>query len=95
MVSYHRIDQDILVEKVQVSDLENAGYLPQPMCVRGMWAMNENWRSPEANFKGTLNKPTDLFLFGLVVSANMSKIVSLLTYEVHLRCPGVGYTRLR
>ncbi|KAF5850128.1 hypothetical protein GGP41_002412 [Bipolaris sorokiniana] len=66
LVSYHRIDQDILVEKVQVSDLENAGYLPQPMCVRGMWAMNENWRSPEANFKGTLNKPTDLFLFGLV-----------------------------
>jgi hypothetical protein len=33
-----------------------------------MLAGNDNWRSPEAHFKGELNKPTDLFSFGAVVN---------------------------
>jgi hypothetical protein len=32
-----------------------------------MLAGNDDWRSPEAHFKGELNKPTDIFSFGIVV----------------------------
>ncbi len=32
-------------------------------------AGNDNWRSPEGHFVGELNKPTDIFSFGLVVRA--------------------------
>jgi len=35
-----------------------------------MLAGNDNWRSPEAHFKAELNKPTDVFSFGIVVSAS-------------------------
>ncbi|OJJ67249.1 hypothetical protein ASPBRDRAFT_59233 [Aspergillus brasiliensis CBS 101740] len=38
-------------------------------CIKGMLAGNDNWRSPEAHFKGELNKPTDMFAFGIIVSA--------------------------
>ncbi|XRM47931.1 hypothetical protein ABZX51_010882 [Aspergillus tubingensis] len=31
-----------------------------------MLAGNDNWRSPEAHFRGELNKPTDMFAFGIV-----------------------------
>jgi len=34
-----------------------------------MLAGNDNWRSPEGHFKGELNKPSDVYSFGLVVSA--------------------------
>ncbi|EUC45298.1 hypothetical protein COCMIDRAFT_5499 [Bipolaris oryzae ATCC 44560] len=76
LVSYRSIDHDILVKKVQVNDFENAGYIPKPRCVKGMLAGNNNWRSPEANFRGTLNKPTDLFSFGLVcIYAILGRII--------------------
>lgn len=61
-------DQGMVVENVQLTDLENAAYLPNGKCVKGMLAGNDNWRSPEAHFKGELSKPSDVFSFGLVVS---------------------------
>jgi serine/threonine protein kinase len=69
LVNCHDVDQDVVVEQVQISDLENAAYLPKPRCIKGMLAGNDNWRSPEGHFKGELNKPSDLYSFGLVVSA--------------------------
>ncbi|EER25435.1 Protein kinase domain containing protein [Coccidioides posadasii C735 delta SOWgp] len=55
-----------IVKQVQVTDLENAAYLPKGRCIKGMLAGNDNWRSPEAHFRGELNKPTDMFSFGVV-----------------------------
>jgi len=69
LVNYRHVDQDVVVEQVQISDLENAAYLPRPRCIKGMLAGNDDWRSPEGHFKGELNKPSDLYSFGLVVSA--------------------------
>jgi len=69
LVNYRYVDQDVVVEKVQISDLENAAYLPKPRCIKGMLAGIDNWRSPEGHFKGELNKLSDLYSFGLVVSA--------------------------
>lgn len=68
MVDCHaNAEEEILIERVQVTDLENAAYLPKGRCIKGMLTGNDNWRSPEAHFKGELNKPTDLFSFGVVV----------------------------
>lgn len=69
MVDYHLIDKEkVVVELAQVTDLENAAYLPKGRGIKGMLAGNDNWRSPEAHLKGELNKPTDIFSFGVVVS---------------------------
>ncbi|CBX98161.1 similar to calcium/calmodulin dependent protein kinase [Plenodomus lingam JN3] len=66
LVNYRNLDEEAVIEKVQISDLENAAYLPEPRCIKEMLAGNDNWRSPEGHFKGELNKPSDLHSFGLV-----------------------------
>lgn len=70
-------DKHTIVEKVQITDLENAAYLPPGRCIRGMLAGNDNWRSPEAHFKEKLNKPTDIFSFGITVCPLPPSILSL------------------
>lgn len=69
MVNCSNMDPEMEVDAVQIVDLENAAYLPTGRCIKGMLAGNENWRSPEAHFRGELNRPTDIFSFGIVVSA--------------------------
>ncbi|KAF4628091.1 hypothetical protein G7Y89_g10060 [Cudoniella acicularis] len=66
VVNYHKFSQETVVDQVQVADLENAAFLPKGRCIKGMLAGNDNWRSPEAHLKGELNKPTDIFSFGIV-----------------------------
>ncbi|KAF1347260.1 kinase-like protein [Lizonia empirigonia] len=66
LVNYCHVEKEVVIQKVQISDLENAAYLPKPRCIKGMLAGNDNWRSPEGHFKGELNKPSDLYSFGLV-----------------------------
>ena len=46
LVNYCQFDEDITVQKMQISDLENAAYLPRPRCIKGMLPGNDNWRSP-------------------------------------------------
>lgn len=67
MVNWRQSGQDFKIEKVQVTDLENAAHLPKGRCIKGMLPGNENWRSPEGHCKGELNKPSDIFSFGAVV----------------------------
>lgn len=71
MVDCHGNGEKSIVEHVQIIDLENAAYLPKGRCIKGMLAGNDNWRSPEAHFKGELNKPTDIFSFGIVVCVSI------------------------
>lgn len=70
MVNCCHTDQETTVEQVQVIDLENAAYLPEGTCIKGWPAGHDNWRSPEAHFEGVLTKPTDIFSFGIMVSAS-------------------------
>jgi hypothetical protein len=69
MADYHGEGESTVITKVQLTDLENAGYLPKGRCIKGMLAGNDNWRSPEAHLRGELNKPTDVFSFGIVVGS--------------------------
>ncbi|KAF1955119.1 kinase domain-containing protein [Byssothecium circinans] len=66
MADTHRAGGETVVERVQVTDLENAAYLPKGRCIKGMLPGNDNWRSPEGHLKGDLNKPSDMFSFGAV-----------------------------
>ncbi|EED11722.1 calcium/calmodulin dependent protein kinase, putative [Talaromyces stipitatus ATCC 10500] len=76
MVESKQDGEDIIVESVQIIDLENAAYLPKGRCIKGMLAGNENWRSPEAHFKGELNKPTDIFSFAIVcIYAMLGRVI--------------------
>jgi hypothetical protein len=76
MVDYHHDEEELVLEKVQLTDLENAAYLPNGRYIKGMIAGNENWRSPEAFFKSKLGKPADVFSFGIVVGLVLGFITS-------------------
>lgn len=71
MINFHGSDSEFVVEKAQLSDLENAAYLPKGRCIKGMLPGNDNWRSPEGHLRGELNKPTDIFSFGAMVSLSL------------------------
>ncbi|EAW20707.1 putative calcium/calmodulin dependent protein kinase [Aspergillus fischeri NRRL 181] len=76
MVECQHSGENTTVERVQIIDLENAAYLPKGRCIKGMLAGNDNWRSPEAHFKGELNKPTDIFSFGVVcIYAMLGRVI--------------------
>ena len=68
MVDFHGSGSEFVVEKAQLTDLENAAFLPKGRCIKGMLPGNDNWRSPEGHLQGELNKPTDIFSFGAMVS---------------------------
>ncbi|KAL2796586.1 putative calcium/calmodulin dependent protein kinase [Aspergillus keveii] len=76
LVDGHHDAPKFVVENVQLIDLENAAHLPDGRCIKGMLAGNANWRSPEAHLKGELNKPADIFSFGIVsIYAILGKII--------------------
>lgn len=72
MVDCRDREEETIVERVLLTDLENAAYLPEGRCMKGMLAGNGNWRSPEAHFRGELNKPTDMFAFGIIVGTSVN-----------------------
>jgi hypothetical protein len=58
----------ILVEQVQLADLEGPARISPGHAVIGAQVGNWMWRSPEAYTKGPVDKPSDIFSFGVVVS---------------------------
>lgn len=68
MVDYHFDGNEMVLDRVQLTDFDNAAYLPKCKYVKGLVG-NENWRSPEALFKSKAGKPTDVYSFGIVVGS--------------------------
>ncbi|KAI0128027.1 kinase-like domain-containing protein [Xylariales sp. AK1849] len=66
MVDYHETDEGVVVDRVQLSDLEDSTHIPPSQALRGLQVGNHWWRSPEAHVKGAINKPTDIFSFAIV-----------------------------
>ncbi|KAK2809482.1 hypothetical protein FQN50_003750 [Emmonsiellopsis sp. PD_5] len=66
MVNYRGNGSETVIEQVQITDFENAAYLPEGKYIKGMLPGNDYWRSPEGHFRGILNKPTDIFSFAVV-----------------------------
>ena len=56
------------IKQVQLTDLEDAAIVPPGSEIVGKEVGNWMWRSPEAHVEGRVNKPSDMFSFGIVVS---------------------------
>lgn len=80
MINWKESQDAIIVKQVQLSDLEDAVYVPPGSHVIGKQAGNWMWRSPEAHARGPVEKSSDIFSFALVVSfyPYNSKFLSLL-----------------
>ncbi|KAK6440294.1 hypothetical protein LTR95_003482 [Oleoguttula sp. CCFEE 5521] len=75
MVGLNTASPDV-VEQTLIIDLENAAHLHEPKYIKGVLIGHEYCSSPEAHFKGMLNKPTDMFSFALVcIHAVLGRIV--------------------
>lgn len=61
-------DNNMIVQKVQVADIEDAAYVPKGYAILGRQVGNWMWRSPEAHASAEVQTPSDVFSFGLVVS---------------------------
>ncbi|KAI8944636.1 kinase-like protein [Xylaria longipes] len=55
-----------VIEQVQLADLEDSAHVPPNCDIVGKQAGNWMWRSPEAHASGPVNKPSDMFSFGVV-----------------------------
>ena len=61
-------DHGMVIEQVQLTDIEDAAHVPPGYDILDKQVGNWMWRSPEAHAKGRVNKASDLFSFGVVVS---------------------------
>ncbi|KKZ62001.1 hypothetical protein EMCG_03462 [[Emmonsia] crescens] len=59
-------DGSIRVNQVQIGDLEMGSMIPPGLNVRGARLGNPMWRSPESHAAARINRPSDIFSFGLV-----------------------------
>nr|POE78460.1 hypothetical protein CFP56_60692 [Quercus suber] len=66
MIQWSEDANGIQIEKVHLIDLEDTFQLPPGKGLRGMQLGNWMWRSPEAHAEGPIQKPSDLFSFGIV-----------------------------
>ena len=67
-INWQNRNDEIIIDKVQLGDLEDAAHIPAGCDMIGKQAGNWMWRSPEAHARGPVNKPSDIFSFALVVS---------------------------
>lgn len=56
----------IVINQVQLASIEDASYVPEGCDIVGKQAGNMMWRSPEAHAQGRINKPSDMFSFGII-----------------------------
>ncbi|KAK1762031.1 kinase-like protein [Phialemonium atrogriseum] len=67
LVDYKEMPSDNLaIQSVQVSDLEDAVLLPPGKNLKGCLCGNQLWRSPESWARARQNTPSDIFSFGVV-----------------------------
>lgn len=87
MVDYREVDEKMMIKNVQLTDVNNAAYLPNGRNLNGMLIGNKNWRSPEAAFKSKVGEPTDLYSFGLVVCSQSRHTHIFLNLEFSVSTP--------
>lgn len=58
----------IAIKQVKLADIEDAVSVAPNSDIVGVQVGNLMWRSPEAHTQARVNKPSDVFSFGIVVS---------------------------
>ncbi|KAL9097946.1 MAG: hypothetical protein Q9163_006298 [Psora crenata] len=66
LVEWSQTRDRMIIDDVRLGDLEDSAYVPPGSNIRGRQVGNQNWRSPEAHAEGRVNKPSDMFSFGIV-----------------------------
>ncbi|KAI0007845.1 kinase-like protein [Xylariaceae sp. FL0662B] len=66
MIDYHDTPNGIVVDRVQLSDLEDSTHIPPGQALSGLQVGNQLWRSPEAHVQGAVGKPSDIFSLAIV-----------------------------
>lgn len=84
LVDWKETGDDITVEQVQIADIESGAYVPEGSTIKGLQVGNWMWRSPEAHMFGPMNKSTDMFSFGLVVS--LMYLQTILDLTLNAQC---------
>lgn len=74
LIQWSQSSHGIIIDEVCLGDLEDSAYVPPGSKIRGRQVGNQNWRSPEAHAEGCVNKPSDMFSFGLVVSGRVVRL---------------------
>lgn len=67
MIDYRETTEGIVVDRVQLSDLEDSTHIPPGQALSGLQVGNQLWRSPEAHVQGAVGKPSDIFSLAIVV----------------------------
>lgn len=62
------VGHNLTIRDVQLADIEESVHVPPGSNIRGAQVGNWMWRSPEAHAEGRINKPSDMFSYGIVVS---------------------------
>jgi len=96
MVETKGVTNALDLEDVTLNDLEDAAHVPHGSAIKGAQPGNWMWRSPEAHAGGPIEKPSDMFSFGIVVNYPQCSSQRLLTVlAVHLRHGTRGHLRCR
>ncbi|KAI1413503.1 Ca2+/calmodulin-dependent protein kinase [Hypoxylon sp. FL1857] len=89
MIDYRETPEGIVVDRVQLSDLEDSTHIPPGQALRGLQVGNQFWRSPEAHVQGAVGKPSDIFSLALVFIFMRLKMV---IFRID-SAPGVDLTK--
>ncbi|KAI4153093.1 MAG: hypothetical protein LQ340_002520 [Diploschistes diacapsis] len=74
-----------IVHTVQLADIEDSAHVSPGYDILGKQVGNWMWRSPEAHAQGRVNKPSDMFSFGVVCIYAVLKRVIFAIGEDELR----------
>lgn len=75
------------IGEVSLADLEDSAHVPPGRVLKGAQLGNWMWRSPESHAMGPIEKPSDMFSFGIVVSSFQRSFGAELIYlcKVYIR----------
>ncbi len=76
----------MVIEQVQLADIEDVARVPPGSDIVGIQVGNWMWRSPEAHMEGRVNKPSNIFSFGVVVSRQALESLEWLFTTVFVQC---------
>ncbi|KAI0165234.1 kinase-like protein [Hypoxylon sp. FL1284] len=89
MIDYHETPEGVVVDRTQLSDLEDSTHIPPGQALRGLQVGNHFWRSPEAHVQGAVGKPSDIFSLALVfIFMRLKMVIFRFNSE-----PGVDLTK--
>ncbi|KAH8167198.1 hypothetical protein CIB48_g1066 [Xylaria polymorpha] len=80
MIDYQETPEGIVVDRVQLSDLEDSTHIPPGQALSGLQVGNQLWRSPEAHVQGAVGKPSDIFSLAIVIDPTIDILTRQVSY---------------